>query len=67
MKKFLLFIAIIATVSINKSFAQDTQQQSQLSQLLTRYYSIKDALVAGNSPNVSTSAEQFIKTLNGID
>ena len=67
MKKLLLFIAIIAAVSISKSFAQDSQQQNQLSQLLTQYYSIKDALVEGNGTNASAGAEQFIKTLNSVD
>ena len=67
MKKILLFIAIIATVNFNKSFAQDSQQQNQLSQLLNQYYSIKDALVTGSNTNASASAEQFIKTLNTID
>lgn len=67
MKKILLFIAIIVTISINQSFAQDSQQQNQLSQLLTQYYSIKDALVAGNSNNASSSAETFIKILNSVD
>ena len=56
MKKILLFLAITATVSTTKSFSQDAQQQSQLSQLLTQYYTIKDALVAGNGTNASTSA-----------
>lgn len=67
MKKILLFIAIIATVNFNNSFAQDSQQQNQLSQLLNHYYSIKDALVTGSNTNASASAEQFIKTLNTID
>jgi hypothetical protein len=67
MKKIFLFVAIIATVFIYKSFAQDNLQQNQLTQLLTEYYGIKDALVAGNGTNASTSAEQFIKTLNSID
>ena len=67
MKKVFFFVAIIFAASINKSFAQDSRQQSQLSQLLTQYYSIKDALVDGNGPNASASAEQFIKTLNSID
>ena len=67
MKKILLFLAITVTVSTTKSFSQDAQQQSQLSQLLTQYYTIKDALVAGNGSNASASAEQFIKTLNTID
>lgn len=67
MKKFLLFVGIIASISINKSFAQDSQQQNQLSKLLSQYYRIKDALVSGNNSNASASAEQFIKTLNSID
>lgn len=67
MKKILLFIAIIATVNFNKSFGQDNQQQNQLSQLLSQYYSIKDALVAGNGIKASSVADQFIKTANAID
>jgi hypothetical protein len=67
MKKTLLFVAIIATVNTSKSFAQDSQQQNQLSQLLSQYYAIKDALVAGNGTDASASAGQFIKTLNSID
>lgn len=66
MKKILLFLVIIMIVSV-KLFAQDAQQQIKLSELLTRYYSIKDALVSGSNANASTSAEQFIKTLNTID
>lgn len=66
MKKILLSVAIVTTVSI-KLFAQDSQQQNQLSQVLTQYYNIKDALVAGNGTNASANAEQFIKTLNTID
>ena len=66
MKKIFLVIAVVITTGI-KSFGQDSQQQNQLSQLLTQYYSIKDALVAGNGDNASASAEQFIKTLNSVD
>lgn len=66
MKKIILSVAIITTVSF-KLFAQDSQQQNQLSQVLTQYYNIKDALVAGNGTNASAGAEQFIKTLNTID
>lgn len=67
MKKLLFFVAIIATVFLNKSFAQDNAQQNQLTQLLTQYYGIKDALVAGNSSKAAASAGQFIKILNSID
>jgi hypothetical protein len=69
MKKIFLFLAILATAFVQKSFAQETttQAQDQLSQLLSFYYNIKDALVAGNAGKASASAEQSIKTANGID
>jgi hypothetical protein len=69
MKKILFIVAVFATTFFQKSFAQDstTQTQSQLSHLLTSYYNIKDALVAGKANSASISAEQFLKTANGID
>jgi hypothetical protein len=45
MKKILLIVAFVATAFAQNTFAQDTNQ----SPLLTLYYSIKDALVNGNS------------------
>jgi Protein of unknown function (DUF3347) len=67
MKKLFFLVAFFATSFIQKSFAQDTAQQYQLSQLLAQYYNIKDALVAGNGSLASTKAEEFIKTANSID
>jgi hypothetical protein len=67
MKKSILVIALLATVFAQKTFAQDSTQQHQLSQLLTQYYNIKDALVAGNGNLASVKAEEFIKTANSID
>jgi hypothetical protein len=67
MKKIFILVALTATIVTNRSFAQESQQQNQLSQLLSHYYGIKDALVAGNSSNAAASAEQFIKTLNAVD
>src|SRR5215213_8599672 len=67
MKKSILIIALLATVFAQKTFAQDSTQQYQLSQLLTQYYNIKDALVAGNGTLASTKAEEFIKAANSID
>jgi len=49
------------------AYSQDSIQQKQLSQLLTHYYSIKDALVTGNANDASSSADQFIKVANSID
>ena len=67
MKKSILVIAFLATVFVQKTFAQDSTQQHQLSQLLTQYYNIKDALVAGNGNLASVKAEEFIKIANSID
>ena len=67
MKKSIFVIALLATVFVQKTFAQDSTQQHQLSQLLTQYYNIKDALVAGNGYLASIKAEEFIKTANSID
>lgn len=60
---------MLATAFSRVSFAQDnaTQTGSQLQELLSSYYNIKDALVAGNANTASISAEQFVKTINGID
>src|SRR5690606_3228668 len=66
MKKTLLVVAVIATAFVQKSFAQDTSNQKQLSQLLTFYYQVKDALIEGNSTTASLKAEAFLKTANGI-
>jgi hypothetical protein len=67
MKKIIVAVALIATVFVQKSFAQDSTSQSGLSNLLTQYYSIKDALIAGNGGAASSNASLFVKTLNGID
>jgi hypothetical protein len=67
MKKMFLLVAFFAAGFIQKNFAQDSTQQHQLSQLLSQYYNIKDALVAGNGIVASTKAEEFIKTANSID
>ena len=68
MKKIIFATAaFLATTFVQKSFAQDSTQQHQLSQLLSQYYNIKDALVAGNGNEASAKAEAFIKTANSID
>ena len=68
MKKiFFVAVAFLGGVFVQNSFAQDSTQQRQLSQLLTQYYEIKDALVAGNGNNASAKAQEFIKIANSID
>jgi hypothetical protein len=67
MKKSILVIALLATFFAQKTFAQDSTQQYQLSQLLIQYYNVKDALIAGNGTLASLKADEFIKAANSID
>jgi hypothetical protein len=66
MKKIFLATALIA-FAFTQSFAKNTTKFSQPSELLTQYYQIKDALVAGNSALAATNAEAFLKIANSID
>ena len=64
MKKVSLVIAIFIT-AFSQVIAQETK--SLLPQLLSDYYNIKDALIAGNAATASLRAADFIKTINGVD
>lgn len=66
-KVFYIIVAFLATVNAQRGIAQDSTEQRQLSQLLTQYYQVKDALVAGEGTTASTRAQEFIKTANSID
>ena len=66
MKKLFLFVALFATAFTQKSFAQDSNNQAQLTQLLNSYYQVKNALIEGNSTTAALGAEAFLKTANGI-
>jgi hypothetical protein len=65
-KKIFFIVAPCATAFTQNSFAQDNTKP-QPSQLLHSYLDIKNALVAGNANIASVKAEEFVKTLNGID
>ena len=67
MKKLLSLFLFSSVAFIQTINAQDTAQQHQLSQLLSNYYDIKNALVTGNSEQASSSAQAFVKTANTID
>ena len=67
MKKLFILVAFVAGLFIQKSFAQDSAGQYRLSQLLSNYYGIKNALVAGNSVSTSAQAAELIKTAGNID
>jgi hypothetical protein len=66
-KKTFLIVAITATAFVQKGFAQEGTSQQQLPQLLTYYYNVKNALVAGDATSASTNALAFTKTVNSID
>jgi hypothetical protein len=67
MKKIFLVVAFLVTGFIQKCFAQDSAQQKQLTQLLSHYYNIKDALVSGDGNTASSMAVGFIKITNTVD
>ena len=67
MKKIILAVAMFATLLVQLSFAQDSSKGNQPSALLTSYFSIKDALVSGNSEVAGAKAEEFKKILNKIE
>jgi hypothetical protein len=46
---------------------ENTVNESPLSQLLTIYYDIKNALVKGDVNAAATKASEFIKTVNEVD
>ena len=66
MKKLFLFVALIATAFTQKSFAQDSNNQAQLTQLLNSYYQVKNALIEDNSTTAALEAQSFLKIANGI-
>ena len=66
MKKIILIVILMATIFVQKSFAQNTDNQKQLSSLLTSYYQVKDALINGNSNMAARKAATFLKSANGI-
>lgn len=45
----------------------NTTNESPLSQLLTLYYDIKNALVNGDANTAATKAGEFVKAINGVD
>ena len=67
MKQLFTIVAIFATSLTQNSFAQDSTKQYQLPQLLTYYYNIKNALVAGDANSASSNALAFVKNVNSID
>ncbi len=63
MNKIFLTVAFTAMVLVQNGFAQDSTPVQQ-SPLLTAYFSLKDALVAGNSTIAADVADSFVRILS---
>jgi hypothetical protein len=50
-----------------KAASIDKSSQQELSQLLSSYYNIKNALVTGDANSAASNAELFLKTANRLD
>jgi hypothetical protein len=73
-KKIFFIVALLATAFTQNSFAQpapvnrdQSANQPQVPQLLSLYYNIKDALVAGNAATAASKADEFSKAANSVD
>ncbi len=53
--------------TITKTAIVDDMAQKKLSQLLSSYFNIKNALVAGDATSAATNAGEFLKKVNTID
>lgn len=78
MKTFIIASIIAASLSLTAKadYYQPTSavtliaadvQSPALSQLLSLYYNIKNALVSSNANAAATQAGEFVKAINGID
>lgn len=67
MKKIFLSVALVAIVFLQHSYAQDSNKQTQLTQLLQSYYDIKNALVNSNATAAASKAGEFQNAINSID
>lgn len=66
MKKILSLVALFVASGFSSSYGQERAQTSP-SQLLTFYYDIKDALVAGNPTITAVKAEEFANAISAVD
>lgn len=67
MKKIIFLLIAIAGFYSSSIQAQDSVAQGKLKTLLTHYFNIKNALVAGDAPAAVDNANLFINTANTID
>src|SRR3954470_18848792 len=66
MKTFLLII-FFSTAFMQTSFADKNYNQSSLSQLLSLYYDVKNALVNSDAATASARSGELLKAINSVD
>src|SRR6201991_1241911 len=64
MKKIFLAVALVAAFLFHPVFAQ---QNTPLSPILSDYYGVKDALVAGDAKAAAAKAGDMVKAIAGVD
>jgi hypothetical protein len=67
MKNLFFIVTFFTTAFVQNSFAENNNNQSSLSQLLTLYYDVKNALVNSDATAASTNAGAMLKIINAID
>lgn len=67
MKKILFIATFLSLAFLSDSFSQPATQPSPLSPLLTQYYGVKDALVAGDAKAAATRAGELLTAINGVN
>jgi len=66
MKTFLL-ITFFATACMQPSFAEKIYNESSLSQLLSLYYDVKNALVNSDAATASAKSGELLKAITSVD
>jgi hypothetical protein len=67
MKKTLCLLAFVAIAFVQNSFAQEITVKSEEPGLLSTYYNVKDALVAGKAQDAASKAAGFVKIAQTAD
>ena len=67
MKKIFLLVALIATAFTQNGFAQHDHSAENTPDLLSTYYQLKDALVAGNAALAASKATELSGAVKAAD
>jgi hypothetical protein len=67
MKKIFLLVAVIATTLVQATFAQEHNGHDANTSVLASYYSLKNALVAGDATLASAKSLELVKSIESTD